>query len=101
MIKIIVDSGCNKVLIPEKDFSSINQITKLIWNNVKLLPYGSDKYLEVKGHVKETFETVNGSTCQEYIYAVGGPSTETIVGLEVALGVLGNNLECVSNVFWG
>ena len=46
-MKMKVDSGCSKVLIPEKEFHRICKTTRLVATKVKLRPYGMSRLLEV------------------------------------------------------
>ena len=88
--KLRVDSGCKKVLIPEKEFDSIKHTTRLIRSKVRLRPYGIEQCLEVKGRAKVTIRASKGMTFDTYAYVVKGHQVEALLGLEAgeALGIL-------------
>ena len=89
-MKMRVDSGCKKTLIPEKDFRKLANTTRLFKSKVKLRPYGTKDLLKVKGRAKIELTTTSGATSEQLVYVIEGGYTEPLLGLEASLelGVL-------------
>ena len=84
-LKMRVDSGCKKTLIPEKDFRKIAHTTRLYRSKVKLRPYGTKELLKVKGRAKIDLTTHSGATSEQLVYVIEGSHTEPLLGLEASL----------------
>ena len=86
-MKMKVDSGCSKVLIPEKEFHRIHKTTRLVATEVKLRPYGMSRLLEVIGRARVDMKNGNGQVITEWIYVVTGQKgseIETLLGSAAA-----------------
>ena len=64
-IKMKVDSGCSKVLIPEKELQRIRKTTGLVATKVKLRPYGISRLLDVIGRARVDMKNGNGQVVTE------------------------------------
>ena len=84
-LKMRVDSGCKKTLIPEKDFRKFSKTTRLYRSKVKLRPYGTKDLLKVKGRAKLELTTVSGATSDQLVYIIEGDYIEPLLGLEASL----------------
>ena len=89
-LQMRVDSGCKKVLIPEKQFNKLKQKGRLVKTKVKLRPYGMTENIEVKGRVRLVLRSMSGSLVTEWGYVVVGHQVETLLGSSAAkaLGIL-------------
>ena len=87
-VKLFVDSGCKKTLIPTTYYQP--EIGKTRPSMIKLRPYGTDQYLGVKGEVPVTLKAASGATIKTVVYIVEGHLAEPILGDEdaKALGIL-------------
>ena len=92
-VSLRVDSGCQKVLLPENVYRTFRHTTRLIPTKVKLRPYGTKDCLEVKGRAKVELQAARGQTFETFVYVVKGHQVEALLGLEasVALGILSIN----------
>ena len=79
-IKLFVDSGCKKTLIPTTYYQS--DIGKTRPSMIKLRPYGTDQYLGVKGEVPVTLRAASSVTIKTVVYIVEGHLAEPILGDE-------------------
>ena len=82
-VKMKVDSGCSKVLIPEKEFHRIRKTTRPVATKVKLRPYGMSRLLEVIGRARVDMKNGNGQVITESAYVVRGQKgseIETLLG---------------------
>ena len=75
------DSGCGKVLIPEKVFQKIRKATKLVTTKVKLRPYGMSRLLDVIGRARVDMKNGNGQVVTEWVYVVRGQNGSEIEAL--------------------
>ena len=89
-LEVKVDSGCSKVIIPEKVYKQISKTTRLIKTKVRLRPYGMKDHLEVLGGAKVRLTAQAGASMETWCYVVKGFQTESLLGSEEAkrLGIL-------------
>jgi len=67
-VKVRVDSGCRKVLLPEKVFRKIQRRSVLKKTKVQLRPFGVDAEIEVIGRACINLTVVGGKSITEWIY---------------------------------
>ena len=71
-LEVKVDSGCSKVIIPEKVYKQISKTTRLIKTKVRLRPYGMKDHLEVLGRAKVRLTAQAGASMETWCYVVKG-----------------------------
>lgn len=89
-IRMIVDSGCRKTLLPEQTYKYDEAFGPLQPTGIRLRPYGTNQTLPVRGQISVTLESANGAQHKTTAYIVDGPHTEPLLGDEdaKALGIL-------------
>ena len=87
---IRVDSGCHRILLPEKVYHTFRHTTRLVKTKVKLRPYGIKDNLTVVGRAKVIVEAECGQKHETWAYIVKGHMVEALLGSDdaKALGVL-------------
>ena len=87
-MKLFVDSGCRKTLIPYCQYST--PLGPLRPSQIRLRPYGTSEHLTVKGESTVKLQSANGAEHQTTIYVVEGHLAEPLLGDEdaKALGIL-------------
>ena len=86
-VKMKVDFGCSKVLIPGKGFQRIRKTTRLVATKVKLRPYGMSRLLDVIGRARVDMKNGNRQVVTEWVYVVrgqNGSEIETLLGSAAA-----------------
>ena len=80
-MKMKVDPGCSKVLIPGKEFQNICKTIRIVTTKVKLRPYGMSKLLDVIGRARVDMKNGNGQVVTEWVYVKRGQKGSEIEAL--------------------
>jgi hypothetical protein len=77
-LRLFVDSGCKKTLIPRDKYTS--GMGKIKPSKVRLRPYGMTTFLQVDGEVGTTLECENGARHSTTVYVINGHLAEPLLG---------------------
>ena len=65
--KLRVDSGCQKILLPEAISQHIKDTTKLVKTEIKLHPYGTTIYFKLRGKAIVILQDAQGGTIETFV----------------------------------
>ena len=85
-VKLLIDSGVHKTLLSEEQWRQVQMDRrgsrpKLLKNKVRLVPYGTDKSLEVLGRAICTLTAAAGARVETVVYVLKNVK-ESLLGLK-------------------